>query len=159
MLSWCTTCSLPEQQSLLLWLLQEIDNIFLSHSVFLLGICTPASSSNTGSPSWQEGIAVLPFWLPCDKAQLKGDVSSASLNTTLQVWVCGFVSDLWTLLHLRVDSPCGLVQTAKGWIHTVFLQVKLRWLVPSNIFCMFPVYTLNLWGRSGQKVGNLLLLM
>lgn len=159
MLSWCTTCSLPEHQSLFLWLLQEIDNIFLSHSAFLLGIFTSASSLNTGSPSYWEGSAVFPLWLPWDEVQLKRDVSSASLNTALQVWVCGFVSDLWTLHHLRVDSPCGLIQTAKGWIHTVFSQVKLRWLVPSDIFCMFPVYTLNLWGRSGQKVGNLLLLM
>lgn len=159
MLSWCTTCSSSEYQSLLLCLLHEIGNIFLSHSVFLLGICTSASSQNSGSPLHQEGSAVLPLWLPWDKAQFKWDVSSASLNTALWVWVCGFLPDLWTLHHLRVDSPCGLVQTTRGWIHTVFSQVKLHWLVPSNIFCMFPVYTLNLWGRSGQKVGNLLLLM
>lgn len=90
--------------------------------------------------------------------EVRGSGISASLNAAPWVWFCGFASNLWTSHRLSVDSPCGLVEAAKGWIHTVFSQVELRWLVPSNIFCTFPVYILNLWGRSGQKVGNLPLL-
>lgn len=169
MFFWCTTCSLPEHQSLFLCLLHEIDHIFLSHSVFWEGICASASSPKYWEPLVTRGEHCAPFVFALGQGSLllwqlkqdgvRGLASSASLNAALWVWFCGFVSNLWTLYHLSVDSPCGLVQAAKGSIHTVFSQVKLRWLVPSNIFCMFPVYILNLWGRSGQKVGNLLLLM